>query len=72
MSQVPYANYFGQVANPNDILLWSKSAVRKAKEPAAGAPGEGVPQGLRPEALDQVGCNMHVQLEFLTACCKGF
>jgi double-strand break repair protein MRE11 len=46
-----------QVANPNDILLWTKAAQRKAKAEGAAAgaaAGEGAAGGLRPEALDQV------------------
>jgi double-strand break repair protein MRE11 len=56
--------FVGKVANPHDILLWSKAAARKAKEGAAaggaagaaeGAAGAlGLAEGLRPEQLDQV------------------
>lgn len=56
--------FVGKVANPHDILLWSKAAARKAKEGAAaggaagaaeGAAGAlGLTEGLRPEQLDQV------------------
>jgi double-strand break repair protein MRE11 len=55
--------FVGKVANPHDILLWSKSAVRKSKE--EGKEDEenkaGLGLGLRPEQLDQT------RIEYLVA-----
>ena len=47
--------FVGKVANPHDILLWSKSAARKAKGEGkeGGEAKAGLGLGLRPEQLDQ-------------------
>ncbi len=55
-----------QVANPTDMLLWTKAAARRARQDAAAAAaaaGEGgaagggplLSSGLRPDQQDQVG-----------------